>query len=135
MPPPGRRSCSRPDVLVSAPRLARPQERGDTAASHWLMSALMLLAIGTAAAGLNSVIADVAWWFTGCLSVIQPSVEYGPLIELLADEAEFRTFATDFLQNVGTGISGLDVERPTESSRPWLRSGERSPVTFAPLAA
>ncbi|WP_309617677.1 DUF3488 and transglutaminase-like domain-containing protein [Salinibacterium sp.] len=28
------------------------------------MSALMLLAIGMAAAGLNSVIADVAWWFT-----------------------------------------------------------------------
>jgi uncharacterized protein len=59
----------------------------------------------------------VAWWFTQCLTMIQPDTDYGPLIEFLATEIDFRTFATGFLQNVGTGISGLDVKElaiPTE---------------------
>lgn len=52
----------------------------------------------------------VVWWFADCLSVIQPSTDYGPLIEFLGSEAEFRTFAAGFLDNVGTGVSGLDIE-------------------------
>ncbi|HQA22216.1 MAG TPA: DUF3488 and transglutaminase-like domain-containing protein [Rhodoglobus sp.] len=31
--------------------------------AHWLLSALILVAIGIAAAGLSSVLSDVAWWF------------------------------------------------------------------------
>jgi len=59
----------------------------------------------------------VVWWFTECLSVIQPSTDYAPLIEFLASDVDFRTFAAEFLDNVGTGISGLDIEQleiPTE---------------------
>jgi AAA15 family ATPase/GTPase len=59
----------------------------------------------------------VVWWFTACLTVIEPSTDYGPLIEFLGNEADFRVFAAQFLDNVGTGISGLDIEQqeiPTE---------------------
>jgi uncharacterized protein len=57
------------------------------------------------------------WWFTECLSVIQPSTDYGPLIDFLGTAEDFRTFAAEFLDNVGTGISKLNVEEneiPTE---------------------
>jgi len=53
----------------------------------------------------------VAWWFTECLTVVQPSMEFGPLIEFFSKETDFRTFAAKFLQNVGTGVSGLNIER------------------------
>lgn len=32
-------------------------------ASHWLLGALMLVGLGAAAAGLNSIISGVGWWF------------------------------------------------------------------------
>ncbi len=54
---------------------------------------------------------NVAWWFTSCLSVIQPHSDYGQLIEFVGSEADFRTFAARFLDNAGTGISGLDVKQ------------------------
>ncbi len=53
----------------------------------------------------------VVWWFTECLSVIQPGTDYGPLIEFLGSETNFRKFAAKFLNNVGTGVSELDIER------------------------
>jgi len=52
----------------------------------------------------------VAWWFTECLTAIQPSSSFGPLLEFLAKEAEFRRFAAEFLKNVGTGINDLQIE-------------------------
>ncbi|MBC7590949.1 MAG: transglutaminase domain-containing protein [Salinibacterium sp.] len=49
---------------MSAPNSTRASAPSKpSVASHWALSSLMLLAIGTAAAGLNSVIADVTWWF------------------------------------------------------------------------
>ncbi len=49
---PATRVAARPGVQVT-PSLA----------SNWLMSGLMLLGVGVATAGLNSIIAGVAWWF------------------------------------------------------------------------
>src|SRR6266446_9739623 len=46
----------------------------------------------------------VAWWFTECLTVIQPSTNFAPLLEFLDQQADFSRFATEFLQNIGTGI-------------------------------
>jgi AAA15 family ATPase/GTPase len=65
----------------------------------------------------GALLDHVVWWFTECLSVIEPSTDYGPLIEFLGSEADFQKFAAEFLDNVGTGVSGLDIaeqEIPTE---------------------
>ncbi len=51
------------------------------------------------------------WWLANCLTVVQPDAAYGPLIDFLGKEAAFRAFAADFLDNIGTGVSGLDVEQ------------------------
>ncbi len=52
-----------------------------------------------------------AWWFTECLTIVQANTTFGPLIEFLDQEADFRRFAGAFLQNVGTGINDLHVEQ------------------------
>lgn len=58
----------------------------------------------------GSLLDKVAWWFSDCLSVVQPRSDYQPLIEFLGSEPAFRKFAADFLDNIGTGVSGLDIE-------------------------
>lgn len=52
-----------------------------------------------------------AWWFTDCLTVVQADSSFPSLIEFVNKEAGFRRFAGAFLQNVGTGIDDLHVER------------------------
>lgn len=52
-----------------------------------------------------------AWWFTDCLTVVQADSSFHSLIEFVSREAGFRHFAGGFLQNVGTGIDDLSVER------------------------
>jgi AAA15 family ATPase/GTPase len=53
----------------------------------------------------------VAWWFTECLTVLQPT-SVGPLlIEFLDQEDAFRRFAAEFLHNMGTEISDLHIEK------------------------
>lgn len=52
-----------------------------------------------------------AWWFQDCLAIIQPQVQYGPLIEYLDQDFRFRDFASAFLADVGTGVSAFHVER------------------------
>ncbi|MGV8895814.1 MAG: transglutaminaseTgpA domain-containing protein [Rhodoglobus sp.] len=49
---------------MSAARVADHARVAPSVASSWLVSGLMLLGVGAAAAGLTSLIADVAWWFT-----------------------------------------------------------------------
>jgi AAA15 family ATPase/GTPase len=51
-----------------------------------------------------------AWWFTECLIIIQPSTRFAPLLEFSDQETDFRRFATEFLQNIGTGINDLCIE-------------------------
>lgn len=62
-------------------------------------------------ASRGPLLESVAWWFTECLTVILPSMGYGPLLEFLGQEAEFGRFAAEFLKNVGTGINDLQIER------------------------
>jgi AAA15 family ATPase/GTPase len=52
-----------------------------------------------------------AWWFSDCLTVVLAESRFSALIEFLNQEANFREFAGAFLQNVGTGINALRVER------------------------
>jgi uncharacterized protein len=66
------------------------------------------------------------WWFTECLTVIQADSSFHSLIEFLSDDSDFRRFAGEFLQNVGTGISDLHVER-SEIDAEKIPKGNRSP--------
>lgn len=65
----GRGSSVRSDVRLGAnrdqPKTWDPSAStgGENLASDWVMSGLILLSIGLAAASLHSVVADVAWWF------------------------------------------------------------------------
>lgn len=53
----------------------------------------------------------VVWWFADCLTVIEPEASFGPLIELLDEDAHFRDFASSYLAGVETGIGDLSVEQ------------------------
>jgi AAA15 family ATPase/GTPase len=53
----------------------------------------------------------VVLWFTEGLAVILPDTTFGPLIQVLESDPDFRTFAAEFLHNVDTGVSGLDIEQ------------------------
>ena len=52
-----------------------------------------------------------AWWVTDCLTVVQSTMSYAPLLHLLDDDSDFRRFASEFLSSVGTGINDLEVEQ------------------------
>lgn len=54
------RTAPRPLVQHTSPRAAATRS---SLASDWITSTLMLLGVGVAAAGLNSIIAELSWWF------------------------------------------------------------------------
>jgi len=54
---------------------------------------------------------DVVYWFTECLTIIPPEASFAPILEYLDEDEGFRTFAGEFLSNVGTGIGELAVEQ------------------------
>jgi uncharacterized protein len=54
---------------------------------------------------------QVAWWIQTCLAVIEPESTFSHLLEFLSEDAAFRQFAGVFLDNVGTGIKDLHIER------------------------
>ena len=53
----------------------------------------------------------VVWWFTECLTVIEPAASFAPMLEYLNEDKDFRHFAAEFLSSVGTGIGALNVEQ------------------------
>src|SRR6202011_4210402 len=52
-----------------------------------------------------------AWWFDQCLSVILPDSRFGPLLEFLDENLDFRIFAGEFLRHAGTGIKDLHIDQ------------------------
>ncbi|MEP3481129.1 MAG: AAA family ATPase [Fuerstiella sp.] len=53
----------------------------------------------------------VVQWFAVRLTVIGPSSNFGPLLEHLDDDPDFKRFTAEFLANVGTGIGGIEIEQ------------------------
>ena len=51
------------------------------------------------------------WWFTTCLTVIEPQSHFGSLLTLLEANEEFKDFAEQFLETIGSGIGALNVEQ------------------------
>jgi energy-coupling factor transporter ATP-binding protein EcfA2 len=51
------------------------------------------------------------WWFTKCLRTVFPSSEHRKLLNLIEGAEDFRDFCAEFLQNAGTGITGLKIDR------------------------
>ncbi len=83
---------------------------------------------------------QAVWWFTDCLTTIQPNSSFTPLIDFLEHDNDFRRFAGEFLQNVGTGIKDLRIEQteisankipkelleglqPTKNEEPYITMG------------
>jgi AAA15 family ATPase/GTPase len=58
----------------------------------------------------SELLGRVAWWFTECLTVVEPTAEFPPLMDLLGADADFQQFCSAFLHNVGTGIANLGIE-------------------------
>lgn len=59
----------------------------------------------------GSLLHSACWWFTACLTVIEPSSHFGSLLTLLDSNKEFSEFAKQFLETIGTGIDALNVEQ------------------------
>lgn len=53
----------------------------------------------------------VVMWFTECLVIVEPRSSFGPMIEHLTEDHNFRLFSGEFLSNVSTGIGSLKVEQ------------------------
>ena len=52
-----------------------------------------------------------SWWFSDCLTVIEPHAHFVPIVKLLDEHEDFRKFVAEFLGNVGTGIDDLTIEQ------------------------
>ena len=50
------------------------------------------------------------WWFTDCLTIVEPDSSFATLLSLLKTDQDFCTFAEKFLDTAGTGINSLTVE-------------------------
>lgn len=88
---------------MARPEPARRRDGRPRDQRHWLLSALILVAIGIAAAGLTSVLTDVAWWFLYMLVT---------LVVLLAaaivrSTARRRVWAS--VAGVGAGVASLTL--------------------------
>ena len=73
---------------------------------------------------LNSVI----WWLTECLTVMRPEHRFGNILEQLQSDEQFKTFSSQFLEKVGTGIDCLEINE-TERDASEFQGG-----IFAALA-
>jgi hypothetical protein len=56
---------------------------------------------------LNAVIG----WFTDCLTIVPAEASFSRITEYLDENEEFRAFASEFLNTIGTGIGKLHVEQ------------------------
>ena len=82
------------------------------------------------------------WWFTDCLTIIEPNSNFAALLTLLKSDPEFCEFAEKFLETAGTGIGSLTVETadiesdrlPSEIVESLQAAGELEDATF-PLGA
>lgn len=54
------------------------------------------------------------WWLTECLTVLNPDHRFLEILDKLHSETDFKSFAAQFMANVGTGIDGLEI---TETER------------------
>lgn len=60
---------------------------------------------------LDGHIGKVLHWFKFDLRLTEPDESIDPIGHMLADDAEFRDFAGEFLKSSSTGVKGLDVEK------------------------
>src|SRR6185312_10448764 len=59
----------------------------------------------------GELLQPVVWWFAACLTTIQPNTAFGPLVDFLENVDLFRSFASKFLNTLGTGIDELFIDK------------------------
>ena len=81
---------------------------------------------------------SACWWFTDCLTIIEPNSNFAALLTLLKSDPNFCAFAEKFLETAGTGIGSLTVETadiesdrlPSEIVESLQSAGELEDTTF-----
>lgn len=59
----------------------------------------------------GSLLDAVCWWFSSCLTIIEPTSRFGSLLSLLETNKDFRHFSEEFLSTIGTGICSLNIDQ------------------------
>ena len=127
---------------------------GETASvSHDALKALKQLGVRSNQLLLNKIVDldipkrgkllnSACWWFTDCLTIIEPNSNFAALLTLLKSDPDFCKFAEQFLETAGTGIGSLTVETaeiesdrlPSEIVESLQSAGELEDATY-PLGA
>lgn len=86
----------------------------------------------------GTVLHPVCWWFADCLTIVEPESRFGALVTLLENDERFKAFAEQFLETIGSGVAGLNVEQvpieadhlPKEVMEELQKAGDAAMVTF-----
>ncbi len=59
----------------------------------------------------GKLLEKVVWWFSDCLTIVEPDSSFSPMLKLLDQDQDFRHFVSEFLSCVSTGIGDIQIEQ------------------------